>query len=631
MRPFLSPRAFRNFLPALLWLLPGFFWGPSEARAQGGDCDVPSHQGLVMTTLSNETRMLFFQTPTLRCPGGVLISADSARVYESTNYSIFWGNVVFSDEDSRLTADRAQYFSDQGRLVAGGNTVLTVLADGSVIRGDDMTLLRAGPEREEDFLTVTGRRPHATLYPTVQPDPPPVSQDTATVEAPQLPPDSASVPPDSVSVPPDSVSVPPDSVSGPPDSVSVPPDSVSVPPDSVSVPPDSVSVPPDSVPTAEVPQPQSGIPMPEIPSPEVEPESEPEPEVDRVPYEIDARRFDLEGKRYFRASGSVVVTRDSLRAEADSLEYDQDEGALFLSQAARVMTAQTDLAADHIKLAIPQDDIRDALATGQAVLESEDLRLLAPIVTLFFTEGRMERLVAVRDPVADSIAAELDDEAQAQQRLSGGDLPAAARELGFEVFPRRPYALAQDFILEGDSVEVQAPGEILEEVKAMGAARGESSGLDSLATEETPALISRDWLEGDTIVAYFQETGDSLSATEEGEPVPVPEVMAVDSAGGGYQLQRLLAQGSARSMYRMAASDSIVAEEPGQFAIHYVVGDEITILLNPQGEAEKMEVVGETRGIHLEPLGRRALGIDSLAVDTLLVPDTSAVRRPGGG
>ena len=81
----------------------------------------------------------------------------------------------------------------------------------------------------------------------------------------------------------------------------------------------------------------------------------------------------------------------------------------------------------------------------------------------------------------------------------------------------------------------------------------------------------------------------------------------------------------------MAPSDSLIAEEPGQFAIHYVVGDEITILLNPEGEAEKMEVAGQTRGIHLEPLGRNALGVDSLAVDTLLVPDTSVVRRPGGG
>jgi len=265
------------------------------------------------------------------------------------------------------------------------------------------------------------------------------------------------------------------------------------------------------------------------------------------------------------------------------------------------------------------------------VLEGKDLRLLAPIVTLFFTEGRMERLVAVRDLVDDSVFAELDEEGLRRELLLRGEPPLAVREMGLEEFPRRPYALAQDFILEGDSLEVRAPGEVLEEVKAMGAARGESSGVDSLTTEDTPPIITRDWLEGDTIVAYFSEAGDSLPGGEEEDPIPVPVVTEPDSTAGEYQLQRLLAQGNARSMYRMAASDSIVAEEPGQFAIHYVVGDEITVLLNPEGEAEKMEVVGQTRGIHLEPLGRKALGADSVAVDTLLVPDTSAVRRPGGG
>jgi hypothetical protein len=112
-------------------------------------------------------------------------------------------------------------------------------------------------------------------------------------------------------------------------------------------------------------------------------------------------------------------------------------------------------------------------------------------------------------------------------------------------------------------------------------------------------------------------------------PVEVPEPEEVqetppDSTGADYILQRLLARGRARSMYRMAPSDSTLVGKPGQFAIHYVVGDEITILLNAEGEAEKMEVVGETRGIHLEPLGQSEQA-DSLAADTLAVPDTAAV------
>jgi hypothetical protein len=160
-----SPPA-RALRIGLLWLLPALLLTPVKGWAQGGEvgCDVPSHGGMVMTTLSNETRMFFFTSPTIRCPGGVRISADSARVYESTNYNQFWGHVVFLDQNSRLTSDEAQYFSDQRRLVAQGNAVLTDLTEGSVIRGDNIRLVRAGPLQAEDLLTVTGRRPHATLY-----------------------------------------------------------------------------------------------------------------------------------------------------------------------------------------------------------------------------------------------------------------------------------------------------------------------------------------------------------------------------------------------------------------------------------------------------------------------------------
>ena len=76
----------------------------------------------------------------------------------------------------------------------------------------------------------------------------------------------------------------------------------------------------------------------------------------------------------------------------------------------------------------------------------------------------------------------------------------------------------------------------------------------------------------------------------------------------------------------MAASDSTVVAEGSQFAIHYVVGDEITILLNEEGEAERMEVMGQTRGIHLEPIARRGVVVDSVAV-----PDTSRISRGSGG
>ena len=572
---FPSPRFLLPPIFGLICLVSGLIGLPGDAVAQGdAGCDVPNHGGMVMTTLSNETRMFFFTSPTIRCPGGVRITADSARVFESTNYTQLWGDVVFSDEDSRLSANQAQYFSEERRLVATGNSVLTDLAEGSVIVGDNMTLIRAGPNRPEDFLTVGGRRPHATLYPTRRPAEEEAPPDTAGGREPAILPDSVAVRPDSAAAAPDSVVVRPDSVATPPD--------------------------------------------PMVPDPEAE--------VDRVPYEIDAQRFVLEGTQFFRATGSVVVTRDSLRAVADSLEYEPDAGALFLSGSARVTTGPTDLAADAIRLDIPEDEVREADATGDAVLNGEDLRLLAPVVHLFFSEGGIERLMARRDPEADTTTAGPDPDPEAPETVMRGPPHPVAAELGLAGFPLRPYAVAQDFILEGDSLEVLAPGEVLEEVWAMGKARGESMAPDSLAAADALPLISRDWLEGDTIVAVFGAREDSLPSVDE----PFAERRRIAPDGdpdeSKYVLKRLVAKVGARSMYRMAPSDSTLAAEGNQRAIHYVIGDEITIVLNAEGEAEHMEVIGQTRGIHLEPLPRRGE-----PVDTMVVPDTASVRGGGGG
>ncbi len=617
----------------LLWLIPLLLSVPEGVSAQaqgiGGDCDVPRHGGFVMVTLTNETRMFNFKTPTIRCPGGMEVRADSAVMYESTNYSQLWGNVVFRDEDSRLTSDRAQYFSDQGRLVAQGNSVVTDLTEGSVIRGDLVTLIRAGPDRAEDYLNVSGGNPHATLYPARQPLPEVAPADTASPA-----PDSAMTVPDTAAVASlpavtDSMAMQPDSGRLIPDSMARGPDSVVVIPDSAGAPGDSLAAPPDpSTPPDTLVSPLEEGPLRREPVEEGPPRREPQPDAERVPYEIDAQRFILEGSRFFRAAGSVVVIRDSLRAVADSLEYDQDEGALFLSGESRVTTAQTDLAADAIRLDIPQDEVRSALATGQAVLVGEDLRLLAPIVTLFFTEGMMERLVAQRDAVADSLAEAGVSPPPSSGRPRPSPLPPVVMELGLDTFPRRPYALAQDFLLVGDSIEVLAPDEVLEQVKAMGVARGESSGRDSLNADDTPSLIASDWLEGDTIVAFFTRRGTAAATPEEAVLEPDLEAMTADTSRSEYQLHQLLALGRGRSMYRMAPSDSAVVAAGGRFAVHYVVGDAITILLNEEGEAERMEVMGQTRGIHLEPLMR-----EGRPGDTIAVPDTAGVagRRGGSG
>ena len=67
-------------------------------------------------------------------------------------------------------------------------------------------------------------------------------------------------------------------------------------------------------------------------------------------------------------------------------------------------------------------------------------------------------------------------------------------------------------------------------------------------------------------------------------------------------------------------------------AVHYVVGEEITITM-VAGEVDAMEVVGQSRGIHLEPLVRISAPdtvADSASVrtDTLLVGRDTTLTTP---
>ena len=503
------------FLSAIILAPP-----PLEAQEEGRACDVPRHEGFTSVMLSDGNRVLYFSRPTIRCPGGTWITADSAVVYEATRYNQLFGNVVFVEEDSRLTADRAQYFEREGRLVAWDNPILTDQADGSVIRGDRMIFVRAGEWQPEDRLTVTGERPHATLYPAAG---------------------AGSQPP-----------------------------------------------------------------------------------AERVPYEVYAQRIILEGSRYFRAAGSVVITRDSLDAAAEAVVFDQEMGVLSLLEAARVKTPGTDLAADSIRLDLMDDEIREVHARSNAVLESEDVRMLAPILRLYFTEGELELLVGVRDAVADSLFVAQEEEGEPlDPEALPTLLPEVVRELGLSAFPRRPIALAEDFTLLADSIEVRAPGEVLDEVWAMGRARGEATGRDSLNTPDTPSLAQVDWLEGDTIVATFTRAGapaevvadtilvEGIPATvvpdtlnPDRDPLPLPEESEAppDTGEARYRLERLVARVQARSLYRMEPTDSTAREE-GRLAVHYVIGDQIVMVFS-QGEIERMEVEN-ARGIHLEPVARQ--------------------------
>src|SRR5690606_35781806 len=122
-----------------------------------------------------------------------------------------------------------------------------------------------------------------------------------------------------------------------------------------------------------------------------------------------------------------------------------------------------------IQARMENDALQDVHARTDAVLEAEDLTVTATDVQLFFRDEPVERSVGRR----------------------GADTTAA-----------QPVALSKTFRLVADSIDALAPDQRLEQVIAIGAARGES--IDTVAAgtgeevAETPAdpdsLIGSDWI-----------------------------------------------------------------------------------------------------------------------------------------
>ncbi|HIN78183.1 MAG TPA: hypothetical protein EYM97_05065 [Gemmatimonadetes bacterium] len=142
---------------------------------------------------------------------------------------------------------------------------------------------------------------------------------------------------------------------------------------------------------------------------------------------------------------------------------------------------------------------------------------------------------------------------------------------------------------------------------------------DSLNVDALPEIARSDWLEGDTIIVTFEPT------------TPVPSeggAATADTAQSDYRIKRIVARVRARSLYRLIPSDTTALPGVDAPAIHYVTGDEITIIMN-EGEADQLEVQGRTHGFHLEPLSSAesdSLGLDSATIDTTVIADSSTAR-----
>jgi lipopolysaccharide export system protein LptA len=645
------------------------------------DCELIRNQWVYIRVLSDGTSNSYVSGPMeVRCAGGIRIQADSAVIFEASGYTQLFDNVMFEDQEKRLNADRANYFDRAKRLVATGNGRIIDKVRNSVITGDTVIYIRANQFQAEDILNVHGGSPHAILFPPERAAGTAAGDEVADPELAEGP------VPDSV-----------EAGEGPAsDSVGVAEGQV---PDSVQ----AGEAPADAVVDATGRRPRVAEPAaadsaeatgadPDGQLAEASPQTPPPPAArSERPYEVDATRFSIAGDRFFRAMGDVVIRRDSLEAVGDSLEFDQRIGDVMLLGNAGIEEDAYELTGTALSLGEGDAQATEVRAIGEALLVSEQVDVSAHEIRIYLADGTLQRMVAVKEP-PDTSATDPGDAPPART--------AGTEDAEEEAPPSsRPRAIAEDFVLEGDSLEVVAPNEVLEQVVAVGSARGESLSRDSLNTEDTPEVARRDWMEGRTIVAYFTPVSaagapvldsaaaapgldsatatlaldsaaatlalDSAAATlalDSAAAAPALDsavsVLAQDSAvapppadsaaavaallsaaagqvadsasapggpGGQYTVDRIVAQGSARSLYRMTPSDTTGAPTPGRLALHYVTGTEITIRMK-NGEITSMEVSGQTRGYHLEPLAAPLLP-DSLPPDSA-VADTVALPVP---
>ncbi len=558
-----------------------------------------------------------------RCTDGTRILADSAVVYEHSDQVQLFGRVRFRDPETELDADSARYHGNVGQLVAWSNVTVTDRQNGAVIRGDSLYFYRATEFRPMDRILVKGGNPHATVFPAPRPAAP------APVAAAG---DSATTPEDSPGVPSaESAMAGTDSV--PPLTDSIPAAADAVPPAQDPVPAvvDSVSLP---------------------------------------PYEIDADRFMIDGRRFFRAAGDVVLVRDSLRALGDSLDYDQDVGTMSVWGSASVENRGFALTGASVWVMPTVGLSEEILARDDAELVGSQVTLTAPAIRVFLDNGEVNRLIAItsvpplEEPQLDTTGLTPGDVERARaiaERAAHADSLDTAEDS-----VARPLAIADDFRLTGDSIDVSSPDQVLDFVTAIGSARAEAASPDSLVSEDLPEFANRDWMEGETIIAQFGSgaAGDSTLAADSAaagygaavaDLLPAGDSTAVaapsaagstttDAApapqGGRPRLETLTAIGEARSLYRLtapdttgtaqntteAAQDTTGAEPKAPPALHWVEGGQITIYLEERSVV-KMEVEGQTVGYHLEPLPPESLS-DSTAVatdSTVVVPDSAVV------
>ncbi|HET6230858.1 MAG TPA: LptA/OstA family protein [Longimicrobiaceae bacterium] len=406
----------------------------------------------------------------------------------------------------------------------------------------------------------------------------------------------------------------------------------------------------------------------------------------RDPLEVDGDRVTTIGNKYMTAEGNAVIRGKNLDARSAEAFYDADQERLELRRDAKVKGEKFDLSGDFVEAQLREGKIQRVLSRNDAHLVSEKLRVDGPLITLFFADELLQRLVAGSGATAgpgSAVAAAPSASAPATPPLAGQPVsppavrpptpaPATAPAAGSGVAQvasaqQRPAANATGFHLDADSIEAILPAQQLQRVIAIGRAHGEQwdtaqTRADSVrragVARDSARAASRDSVNARNARGRPRTAGrDTAAARQPADSAAVVRALAVrdrdvidaDTIIGFFvqvdtakarprapadttkrpepktELDRMLAMGSAHALYRMREKDA--NGQPKEPGLNYVIGDTIDLTFQ-SGEIDVAHVLGLQRGIYLGPTPPAKA--DSAAADSAAARRTANGARPAG-
>jgi hypothetical protein len=300
-----------------------------------------------------------------------------------------------------------------------------------------------------------------------------------------------------------------------------------------------------------------------------------------------AQQIDIFNDDRLRGTGDARLERDSLVALAMIIEYAQSDGRLDLSGLrTQVNLPRYELIADSTTVTLGDDEqIREVLARHSASLDAEDMDVSAGAIRLFFEDGGVTRMVAMPwTPRPGAVAA-------GQARV-----------------------VNEQFNMVADSVDVLAPRQQLQEAVAIGRAHVERATPDSLrpylpeAADDIMRLIAHDWMEGDTVRAFFTGPVDPVVAAQAAADAAPGDTAAARAAAAAAAvppgdpservLERLYASGGpARAMHKMRPENAAV---DAKLSIAYLVGQHVEVTFI-DGVVSLVSASEDVRGVYLQP------------------------------